>query len=411
MARHGELPKPTGVGSIFKILAVAIATVFVAAVGVVAFVAADMTTQYTANAVDIGGDVPPSVGEIEGGVNIFLAGTDQCEPQYAQYFGDRCEDPDEVGIRADVNMLVHISDEPRKVTVISFPRDLMVPIPSCVDADGNETWAQEKAMLNSAFFVGGLPCSVKTVENLTGLDIQYAASINWGGVIDMTNAIGGVTVCIANGIYDPYTGIDWEAGERTVQGYEALQFLRTRHGVGNGGDLGRISNQQQYMSRLVKKMLSSEVLGDFPTLLKLAKATMGAIDPSTSLTDPMTLVQMANTIKDVSFEDIVFVSYPNTVDPYDPNRVVPLEESADALFTALQENKPIVITGNAGEGVVNEGEEVPSEDSSDEWVDDTEVTPTTPPAVEVPTGSVALPSDITGQTAASETCSAGNGFN
>ena len=79
-------------------------------------------------------------------------------------------------------------------------------------------------------------------------------------MIEITNAIGGVDVCLANGIKDPYTGIDWPAGNRTIQGVEALQFLRTRHGVGNGGDLGRISNQQQYMSRLARKLVSEEVL-------------------------------------------------------------------------------------------------------------------------------------------------------
>lgn len=422
LARHGELKNPTGFGSFFSVVGVALATVLVALVGVVAFNAFKLTNDFVANSVDIGGEIPPSIAEIEGGVNIFIAGTDQCEPQYAQYFGDRCADPDEEGIRSDVNMLVHISDEPRRVTVISFPRDLMVPIPACTDADGNETWEQSKAMLNSAYFSGGLACSVKTIEALTGVDIQYAASINWGGVIDITNAIGGVNVCIANGIYDTDTGIDWAAGERTVQGYEALQFLRTRHGVGNGGDLGRISNQQQYMSRLAKKILSPEVLGDPITVLRLATSAVSAIDPSTSLADPMTVAQIASAVKDVAFDDIVFVSYPNTVDPENPNRVVPIQESADALFLALAENKPIVLTGSAGDGVISveqakadEAAKAEAEANGEtfeptepgETADPTE-TPDVTATPSVPSGHVALPSDVTGQTAASETCSAGN---
>ncbi|MFX5574637.1 LCP family protein, partial [Acinetobacter baumannii] len=90
--------------------------------------------------------------------------------------------------------------------------------------------------------------------DLSGLQIPFAAKVSFGGVINITDAIGGVDVCIANGIKDPYTGIDWPAGMRTVKGLDALQFLRTRHGVGDGGDLGRISNQQQYMSRLTSKL-------------------------------------------------------------------------------------------------------------------------------------------------------------
>ncbi len=126
----------------------------------------------------------------------------------------------------------------------------------------------------------------------------------------MTNAVGGVDVCLASGINDPYTGINWPAGTRNIQGMEALQFLRTRHGVGDGSDLGRISNQQQYMSRLARKLMSEDVLSNPATLYKLATTTVENITPSQSLTNPLTLVQIALAMKNVPFEDIVFVQYP-----------------------------------------------------------------------------------------------------
>ena len=79
---------------------------------------------------------------------------------------------------------------------------------------------------------GGLNCVVKTVSQLSGMNIQFAAKVNFGGVIKITDAIGGVEVCIGNGgIHDPNTGIDWPAGPHVVQGIEALQFLRTRYGL------------------------------------------------------------------------------------------------------------------------------------------------------------------------------------
>ena len=164
---------------------------------------------------------------------------------------------------------------------------------------------------------------MKTVSQLSGQNIPFAAKVTWGGVIEVTNAVGGVDVCLASGIRDKYTGIDWPAGTRTIQGIEALQFLRTRHGVGDGSDLGRISNQQQYMSRLGRKLMSEDVLSNPATLYKLATTAVDNITPSQSLTNPLTLVQIALAVKNVPFDEIVFLQYPVLEDPSDPNKVVP----------------------------------------------------------------------------------------
>src|SRR3546814_4363986 len=72
-------------------------------------------------------------------------------------------------------MRVHISDNPRRVTVVSFPRDLMIPIPSCTREDGSTTSAMSKQQINSAFSYGGLSCVVKTVSELSGQNIPFAA--------------------------------------------------------------------------------------------------------------------------------------------------------------------------------------------------------------------------------------------
>jgi LCP family protein required for cell wall assembly len=413
VARHGALTSPHPISQILKILGIVVAVALVSGAGVAADAAIDITSNFTKDAVALEGQesVPPDIGAIEGGVNLFLAGTDACEPAYAQYFGDRCTGKDAEGELNDVNMLVHISDNPRRVTVISFPRDLMIPIPSCTKEDGSTSPAMSKQMLNSAYTYGGLGCVVKTVSQLTGLDIQYAAKITWGGVIEVTNAIGGVEVCLANGIKDPYTGIDWPAGMRNIEGIDALQFLRTRHGVGNGGDLGRISNQQQYMSRLARKLVSEEVLSNPATLYKLATTAVDNITPSQSLTNPLTLVQIALAVKNVPFDEIVFVQYPVNDDPQDTNRVVPNKSAADALWAALAANQPIQLTGDVSQGggvVVVE----PTPGATDAATPAPETSPTTSPdgsATPAPTESaVELPSAIAGQTAAQETCSNGN---
>lgn len=408
IARHGRLRSAGPLSQLFRGLAVALAVLLVSGAAVTAYAVYDLSSSFTADAVDLKGQsaVPPDLGELKGGVNLLMVGTDECEPEFAEYFGDRCTGPDAEGNLNDVNMLVHISDAPRRVTVISFPRDLMVPIPSCTDADGNETSAMWKQQINSAFMYGGLSCVVSTISELSGQDIPFAAKVSFGGVINITDAIGGVDVCIANGIQDPYTGIDWPAGMRTVKGLDALQFLRTRHGVGDGGDLGRISNQQQYMSRLTTKLRSEEVLSNPATLYKLASTALRNVSPSTSLTNPLTLVQIAMAVKDVPFDEIVFVQYPTYADPDDPNRVVPDEEAAEALWAALAANQPIQLSGelSGGDGVIVDESATPAPVESEAPAPSDSAAPTPEPS----STAITLPSEIAGQTAAQATCSNGN---
>jgi len=414
VARHGRLTSPGPLAQLFRGVAIALAVLLVSGGAVLAYAAVDLTQSFTADAVELKGQpaVPPDLGELKGGVNMLLVGTDECEPSFAQLFGDRCTGADSEGSLNDVNMLVHISDAPRRVTVISFPRDLMVPIPSCTDKDGNETSAMSKQQINSAFSYGGLSCVVQTVSELSGLEIPFAAKVSFGGVINITDAIGGVDVCIANGIKDRYTGIDWPAGMRTVQGLDALQFLRTRHGVGDGGDLGRISNQQQYMSRLANKLKSQDVLSNPATLYKLASTALRNVDPSTSLTNPLTLVQIASAVKDVPFNEIVFIQYPTYTDPSNPNRVVPDRTDADTLWAALAANQPLELSGNLsdGNGVVVDQNATPAPTQAPAPVDTASPSPTqTAQASPAPTSdAIQLPSGIAGQTAAQATCSNGN---
>ncbi|MFE5409475.1 LCP family protein [Microbacterium sp. NPDC056569] len=409
VARHGELSSPSPLGFIAKIVGIVAAVALVSGFGVAAYAVTDFTTSFTEDAVELEGQgaVPPDIGAIEGGVDVLLVGTDECEEEYAYLFGDRCTGADAAGQLNDVNMLVHISDDPRRVTVVSFPRDLMVPIPSCTREDGSTTPATSKTQINSAWGYGGLSCVAKTIKELSGQNIPFAAKVSFGNVINITDSIGGVDVCIGNGgIKDRYTGINWPAGPRTIQGVEALQFLRTRHGLQNGSDLARISNQQQYMSSLARKLVSDQVLSDPATLYKLAATAVDNITPSKSLTNPMTLVQIALAVKNVPFEDIVFVQYPVLTDPADTNRVVPDYESAKELWAALAANEPIEVTHDQDlTGGVIVADPQPTEPPADPAPTATADPSATPAPSET---AVALPDNIPGQNAAQQTCSAGN---
>jgi LCP family protein required for cell wall assembly len=314
-------------------------------------------------------------------------------------------------------MLVHISDEPRRVTVVSFPRDMIVPIPSCPREDGSGDYSAMSAqMINASYMYGGLSCTVLAVEALTQQEIHFAGAIRWSGVINMSDAIGGVDVCVAGDISDTHTGLNLTAGTHTLQGLQALQFLRIRHGIGDGSDLGRISNQQQFMSSMVRKLQSDAVLADPGRLLNLATTAISQVQQgqlvlSSGLTNPTLMVQIAMAVKDVPYEDIVFVQYPTQYASGDgASRVMPVRDAADALFAALAANQPLTLTGDAsqGYGVEVTGEAVKPETAPTEAPAAEGETPAAeaPTTGEVPVAEerVELPSEIAGQTAAQTTC-------
>jgi len=396
-----------------KMLGITAIVVLVSGVAVASYVAYDLGTTFSANAVALDGEksVPPDIGAIKGGVNMLLVGSDACEPEFSAEFGDRCSDPENAGERNDTNLLLHISDSPRRVTVITFPRDLMVPIPSCTDAQGNATSEMSKQPINVTLETGGLNCVARTISKVSGLDIQFAAKVTWGGVMKITDAIGGVDVCIANGMSDPDTGLELPAGTHTLQGYWALQFLRTRHGVGDGSDLGRGSNQQVYMSSLARKMVSNEVLGNPGTLLKLANTVMSNVTPSTTLTSPTLLVQIALAMKDVPLDQINFVNYPVLQDPDNPNKVVPDTDSADQLWAALAANQAIQVAGQRDDAVVSATPAPTDPATTDPATTDPATTDlSAEPTPGATSGPVQLPKNVSGQSAAQQTCSNGNGF-
>ena len=411
VARHGILRSPNPLLQVLTVLGaiVAVAVISVSAVG--AFAVWDAARAVEAAGVSIGDDdsqLPPSIGEIEGGVNLLLVGTDSCDGANAALSG-ACQNGDTEGERNDVTMLVHISDEPRRVTVVSFPRDMIVPIPACTGEDGTQYSAMSAQMLNVSYMYGGLACSVATVEQLTGVDITYAGAIRWTGVINMSDAIGGVDVCVADDISDEHTGLNLTAGEHTLQGVEALQFLRIRHGIGDGSDLGRISNQQQFMSSLVRKLQSGGVLGNPATLLNLATTAVQQVNDnqlvlSKSLANPQRMVQIAMALRAVPYEDIAFVQYP-TAYASDGSRVVPLEDAASVLFDALAANQPIQLTGSTSDGyctaVVGEADQAPTDPTATPNPTATDAVTPDAGATEAP---VVLPPTITGQTAKQVTC-------
>lgn len=405
VAQHGRATGPRTWTRILRAIGIGVAVVVVSTAGVAAYIVSDLTAAVAHNSVQLEGGptAAPDIGAYKSGFNLLVVGIDACEAKYADLFPGRCDGPDASSVNNDVTVLMHVSDSPRRITVISFPRDLVMPIPSCTAKDGTAVSAQSGAQINTTYDEGGLSCVAKTVTQLSGLNVDFAAAVNFGTVIDITNAIGGVPVCLATPMNDAYTGLNLSAGEHTIQGLQALQFLRTRHGLVSGSDLARIGNQQQYLASLARTLSSGKVLSNVPEVLNIANIALSNIEASTTLTNPMTIVQLALAVKDVPPSDITFIQYPTLTDPDNPNRVIEDDASAQTLWAAIAANQPVQITH---QNTVNDG---------------VTVEPTAPSATPAPSGTasptpsatpapsaVPLSDNVRGSTAAQQTCSNGD---
>jgi len=399
------------------VLAATLAVLLVSG-GTVAAYAVWNVTNSIKPTVTLAGETPgapvPNIDAIEGGVNLLLVGSDSRQGQ-DPIFGDATK---ETGVLNDVTMLLHISEDHSNATVVSFPRDLFVPIPACPNPNGGTYSAMTSQKINTTLSYGGLPCTVLTVENLTGLSIPFAAEVQFSGVIELSNAVGGVDVCVAEPIADPYTNLYLDAGTHTLQGLDALQFLRTRHGVGDGSDLGRISNQQVFLSALVRKLQSASTLSDPTKLYGIAKAAASNMSLSTSLSNINTMISIAMALKDISLEKIVFVQYPNAYGTSNgQSGVLPIETAADELFDAIKADVPIGLSGSTGVGSVPDPSAPAPPDTTTPGTtppdastpDATAPGSTDVPSTGAPSSGITLPESVQGQTAGERTCSAGNG--
>lgn len=399
--RHGALRRSNTWANLAKVLLTGVIVVALSGVAVAAYAVWGLSQKV--ETVELVPNDPDAVDAgqqtIDGAFSILLVGSDSRQGQLL--------DDGEQGELNDVNLLLHVSEDHQSATVISFPRDLMLAIPSCPGPEGEPDYypAMSEQQLNSAMMYGGLPCVVRTIENLTGMEIPYAGLITFDGVIGISSAIGGVTVCLTEPILDPYTGLDLAAGEQTLAGVPALQFLRTRHGVGDGGDTSRISNQQVFMSALVRQLRSAETLSNPMKVYALAKAGVENMTLSSNMASVQFMQALAGTVKDIDLARVAFVQYPTFRHPYQAGRLTPDYTSGQTLIDIVMSGQPFAVAAT-GEGVVSDPAETPAEAPAETPAETPTETPATDGA-ETPAPPTVLPENITGQTAAQQTCSGG----
>lgn len=248
----------------------------------------------------------------------------------------------EAGARSDVMMLVQVSEDRSMVNVISFPRDLMVDIPKCTDPTTGEVYpASSNTQINESLERGGPGCTVATISNLTGVAIDHFMLVDFNAVKALSSVVGGVQVCVTKAIDDTYSGLKLPAGTSSVEGEQALAFLRSRHGFGDGSDTARIKAQQSFLASLLRKVHSEGTLSNPATLLKMAEAITQNVTVDNELTQLGNLVGIGSIFASVDLNKIVFATVPNEPYIYDQNKLQ-LSPEADAFFAKLQNDQPLV---------------------------------------------------------------------
>jgi LCP family protein required for cell wall assembly len=279
------------------------------------------------------GKRPPKLNDA---LNILLLGSDTRSGANARYGrGMQSEAP-----RADTTILLHLSPGGNQAMGISFPRDLMVPIPSCKRKDGTHTPAQGAAMINSAFTLAGATCTIATIEAMTNIKIDHFATVDFAGFKGVVNALGGVQICLTKDVTDPQAKLFMKKGMHVVKGEQALAYVRSRHGLGDGSDLSRIKRQQQFMGSVANKALSGGVLANPVKLYSLLNAGTKTLTTDKGLTTDV-MMRIAQGMQGLTAGKLRFVTVPWGAYPGDTNRVALRQPDASNFFSAIRSDKGI----------------------------------------------------------------------
>lgn len=275
-------------------------------------------------------------------LNILLIGSDsRNSAENVKLGGSR----DNVGSKplADVQMLLHVSADRESASVVSIPRDTRVDIPKCVDPDTGETYPAKNTIINETLQRGGPGCTLATWQNLTGVYIDHWMMVDFAGVVDMADAVGGVPVCVDQNVWDrPLSGqrggsgLKLKAGTHKVQGKQALQWLRTRHAWGS--DPLRAKAQHMYMNAMIRTLKEQNVFTDTGRLMGLAEAGTKALQVSEEIGTVKELYDVGMQLKSVPTSRITMTTMPWIEDPLDPNHLVPKPEDADKMWAMLRDD-------------------------------------------------------------------------
>lgn len=265
-------------------------------------------------------------------VNILVLGSDSRSGEENQELGGG----DSSGARSDTAMVVHIDAGRTSATVVSIPRDTLVTRPSCPLPSGGTSAVAYGVMFNSAYSLGGPVCAVKTVESITNVRMDHYIEVDFSGFAKLVNALGGVTVTTDEDIDDDDSHLHLAAGTHHLNGKQALALARTRHGIGDGSDLGRIGLQQNLVKALLEQIASTNLLTSPTELYGVADAITGSLTTDTGLNSLTELMELGQSLKGLTADEVTTVTMPVVTAPSDPNRVIAEEPAASTLWKSLK---------------------------------------------------------------------------
>ncbi|MEU1267119.1 LCP family protein [Streptomyces sp. NPDC005799] len=278
-------------------------------------------------------------------INLLVIGSDGRNNAADCKLGGGCGSAGStVGHNADVEMVVHVSADRSNATVMSVPRDTMTQVPACKDPDSNQSTPGYYGQINSALQYGPA-CQVATVHQLTGITIDHFVMLDFAGVVKMSDAVGGVSVCVSDNVYDTYSHLKLAKGTHTLKGDAALEFVRSRHGFGDGSDLGRTVSQHLFLSAMIRKFKSAGTLENPAKVYSLADAATKALTVDDGLGSVTRLIDLATDLNKVPSKRMTFTTMQTAADPTNANRVVPAA-AAKQLFATIANDQSLSSAGS-----------------------------------------------------------------
>ncbi|MGW5212868.1 LCP family protein [Streptomyces sp. NPDC004051] len=302
-------------------------------------------------------DAIPDDGASTGGfqkdkaINILLIGTDKRTGAGNEGYGDAGS----VG-HADTTLLLHVSKDRTNATALSIPRDLIVDIPDCPTTleDGTQKvipGSRDRFNTSLGQNERTPSCTMRTVTELTGITPDNFMVADFNAVKTLTTAVGGVDVCLAKAVNDKDSKLNLDAGTHTIEGDQALAFVRTRNAWGNRGDLDRIKVQQQFLGALMRQLKSSDTLTSPTKMVKLAEAGTEALTVDAQLDSINKLKDLGLELGKLNVKNLTFTTLPVVDNPVETTvkATVVMDESKapqildliknDVSFTEVEQEK------------------------------------------------------------------------
>ncbi|MEU1265879.1 LCP family protein [Streptomyces cellulosae] len=294
---------------------------------------------------------------VKDALNILLIGSDSRAGAENGRYG---HDPGTE--RSDTVILLHLSAGRRSATAVSIPRDLMVDVPDCRRRDGSRS-APMFTQFNAAFEVGGPACTIRTVEKLTDVRVDHHVVVDFEGFKDMVDAVDGVEVCLNEPIDDKDAHLRLPAGRVTLDGEQALGYVRARKTLGDGSDTGRIERQQRFLGALVNKVRSNEILLNPVKLYPVLDAATSSLTTDPELASLRGLYELVRGLRDIPTKGVQFLTVPRESYAGDVNRDQLAQPAAGKLFERLRKDEPVRVDTD-GERKATEKETTAPADSA-----------------------------------------------